>query len=385
MDVLKLIPFYMLYISPFFISQVGKLQKQHQLLHTQEKILRYELAQKRKLLTQLKEELEYSREKWAQAREKNSNTEEQWRQLRTEFASRKSTLNDDANNSAESGYSDDKECSSSDEEPSYDTDEVDEVPKKTETETNLNSSTNTLTDSTVNEINTVEEDRTKSQGTNIHLENAEHLTENEGTLHEVVLTESAVPRDSHPPSETILHAQSSNTVDTTENIVEKTWERVSDIVQQEILRLTDQTKKTDFNPEMFLLHERLGTSGILEQTEEKTDPVNVPSTSKESQIDETVPSTSRGPSRSLEEVLTARNERFKRLEEQAQQLRAKVVNTNKRSDEISNKLDSLHETYGQSVDSSAGEEVRLEDSLEEPGNTNQERTEQLEEDSREHL
>ncbi|KRT79200.1 hypothetical protein AMK59_8292, partial [Oryctes borbonicus] len=40
---------------------VGKMQKQHQQLHTQEKILRYELAQKRKLLTELKEELEYCR------------------------------------------------------------------------------------------------------------------------------------------------------------------------------------------------------------------------------------------------------------------------------------------------------------------------------------
>ncbi|KAJ8951638.1 hypothetical protein NQ318_012308 [Aromia moschata] len=101
---------------------VGKLQKQHQMLHTQEKILRYELAQKRKLLTELKEELEYSREKWAQAREKNSNTELQWRQLRTEFASRRRTIvNDDLNNSVESGYSDDRECSS-DEEPGYETD-----------------------------------------------------------------------------------------------------------------------------------------------------------------------------------------------------------------------------------------------------------------------
>ncbi|KAJ8919700.1 hypothetical protein NQ315_006228 [Exocentrus adspersus] len=99
---------------------VGKMQKQHQMLHTQEKILRYELAQKRKLLTELKEELEYSREKWTQAREKNSNTEQQWQQLRTEFASRRNTIPND--NSVESGYSDDRECTSSDEEPGYETD-----------------------------------------------------------------------------------------------------------------------------------------------------------------------------------------------------------------------------------------------------------------------
>ncbi|XP_044256866.1 probable DNA double-strand break repair Rad50 ATPase [Tribolium madens] len=99
---------------------VGKLQKKHELLHTQEKILRYELAQKRKLLTELKGELEYSREKWQEAREKNSNTEKQWEQLRIEFASRKNGGGDDSNNSIESGYSDDKESSSEDD---YDIDE----------------------------------------------------------------------------------------------------------------------------------------------------------------------------------------------------------------------------------------------------------------------
>ncbi|XP_022902104.2 putative leucine-rich repeat-containing protein DDB_G0290503 [Onthophagus taurus] len=93
---------------------VGMMQKQHHQLHTQEKILRYELAQKRKLLTELKEELEYCRQKWLQAREQNTSTEEQWKQLRTEFASRKQNLIDDINNSVESGYSDEKSSSDDD-------------------------------------------------------------------------------------------------------------------------------------------------------------------------------------------------------------------------------------------------------------------------------
>lgn len=93
---------------------MGKIQKQHQLIQTQEKVLRYELAQKRKLLAELKEELECSREKWAQAREKNSSTEQQWKQLRSEFASRKTRVKVSFNDSAESGFSDEteKECSS---------------------------------------------------------------------------------------------------------------------------------------------------------------------------------------------------------------------------------------------------------------------------------
>lgn len=109
---------------------MGKLQKQHQHLHTQEKILRYELAQKRKLLTTLKEELEDSRGKWQEAREKNSKTEKQWKQLRVEFASRRtSLLSDEFNNSQESGYSDEKCSSSSEDEPGYETD-ISEIGSK---------------------------------------------------------------------------------------------------------------------------------------------------------------------------------------------------------------------------------------------------------------
>lgn len=68
---------------------VGRMQAQHQQLHTHEEILRYELQQKRKMLQELKQELEYCREKWESARQKNTNTELEWRSLRREFAARK--------------------------------------------------------------------------------------------------------------------------------------------------------------------------------------------------------------------------------------------------------------------------------------------------------
>lgn len=86
---------------------VGRLRRHHHQLHTHEKILKYELQQKRKLLNELKEELEYCREKWEQAREKNTQTEKDWRKLRAEFSSRK-TNSSSCNNSAESGYSDER-------------------------------------------------------------------------------------------------------------------------------------------------------------------------------------------------------------------------------------------------------------------------------------
>lgn len=71
---------------------VGRMQVQHQQLHTHEKILRYELQQKRKMLQELKKELEYCREKWQSARQKNNNTEMEWKSLRREFAARKAMI-----------------------------------------------------------------------------------------------------------------------------------------------------------------------------------------------------------------------------------------------------------------------------------------------------
>ncbi|XP_012534673.1 cytadherence high molecular weight protein 2 isoform X2 [Monomorium pharaonis] len=87
---------------------VGRMQAQHQQLHTHEAILRYELQEKRKMLQELKQELEYCREKWESARQKNTNTEREWRNLRREFAARKALVVHDSFNSAESGFSDEQ-------------------------------------------------------------------------------------------------------------------------------------------------------------------------------------------------------------------------------------------------------------------------------------
>ncbi|KAI4502301.1 hypothetical protein M0802_002213 [Mischocyttarus mexicanus] len=100
---------------------VGRMQAQHQQLHTHEKILRYELQQKRKMLQELKLELEYCREKWESARQKNTNTELEWRSLRREFAARKMlSVHDSVNNSAESGFSDERGDDTDEEDESVD-------------------------------------------------------------------------------------------------------------------------------------------------------------------------------------------------------------------------------------------------------------------------
>lgn len=92
---------------------VGRMQRQHRQLHTQEQILRYHLQQKRRLLCELKEELEYCRLKWSAARQKNIESEDQWKILKADFAARKKQ--DSLNNSGESGYSDEHPTDDEDE------------------------------------------------------------------------------------------------------------------------------------------------------------------------------------------------------------------------------------------------------------------------------
>ncbi|XP_023951981.2 myosin-2 heavy chain [Bicyclus anynana] len=123
---------------------VGRLRRHHHQLHTHEKILKYELQQKRKLLNELKEELEYCRDKWEQAREKNTQSEKDWKKLRTEFSNRK--LKPDLasiNNSAESGYSDEKQS----EESSESNDESEYVEPKIKCKKKLKKSFETNIDS----------------------------------------------------------------------------------------------------------------------------------------------------------------------------------------------------------------------------------------------
>ncbi|KAF7282782.1 hypothetical protein GWI33_001930 [Rhynchophorus ferrugineus] len=239
---------------------VGKLQKQHQLLHTQEKILRYELAQKRKLLNTLKEELEYSREKWQEAREKNSKTEKQWKQLRVEFASRRNTvLSDELNNSQESGYSDER---SSDDEPGYESDA---------SETGLKPST----------------------------------------------VEEEIPdqKDPEPADE-----NDSNDVQKTSYCL------VSSVIEEAIAAIVKNEEATCNN------HSDEHTADNLVSTNSEEQPA--PSTSQSSTIS------------AAEDRLSAREQRLRRLEGLCGQLVEQVTNTTKKGEAISNKLDSLHETYG---------------------------------------
>ncbi|XP_072399840.1 uncharacterized protein [Diabrotica undecimpunctata] len=270
---------------------VGKLQKQHQMLHTQEKILRYELAQKRKLLGELKEELEYSREKWAQAREKNSNTELQWKQLRTEFASRRNTTVEDVNNSAESGYSDDRE-GLSDEEPGYETD-VSECAQKTGEDTENQDL----------EIEDLSED---------NLPNQSDVLEN--TVDNNVSDVKSVCQSENNGNSRTLTGQ-------------------DNLVQCEETKVTEKEKSSSTNECSDISKTRSSDSSQIETVNS----LDRPSTSS-SRVDDS--------RKAFEEMLAKKEARLKRLESQAESLVTQTTNTANRSIVISNRLDNLHETYG---------------------------------------
>lgn len=81
---------------------VSVLKKQHRKLQSAEGILKYDLQEKRKLLTRLRQQLENTREDFNLVRIKNSKSEAEWQDLRKEFVQRHKQT------SEESGFVDDK-------------------------------------------------------------------------------------------------------------------------------------------------------------------------------------------------------------------------------------------------------------------------------------
>lgn len=78
------------------------MRKQHQKLQSAENIIKYDLQEKRKLLTRLKQQLESTREDCNLVRIKNLKSRSEWESLRNEFALRAKQT------SEESGFIDDK-------------------------------------------------------------------------------------------------------------------------------------------------------------------------------------------------------------------------------------------------------------------------------------
>lgn len=353
------------------------MQRQHQQLHTHEKILRYELSQKRKMLTELKQELEYCREKWVQAREKNSSTEEQWKQLRSEFALRKVTTVDDLNNSGESGYSDERECSS-DDESTYETNKNKKLLPVTKIASDTEDNDETSHGSDVEDLLETAFSKACSssalQQPNLKLSDVFvlnpdiPLTLNSNDTEETSIhtCDNKIETNFSECSSTELHSTEKETetqVQTPEDINSSQKSIDNNIIDIEIPSSshenTVQTQKEDISQDT----EQINSNTISDLTEKTNEDLVVPSTSQSTEL-----------TRTSEEILSKREERLRRLEEQCKLLVTKVTNTTHRGAEISSRLTTLHEQYGSTSENTQNQESSSQNE-ENPENIEEEETE----------
>lgn len=280
------------------------------------------------MLSELKQELEYCRDKWERARQKNNESETQWQKLRREFAARKNKghLQHSLNDSGESGFSDEPN-ESGEEGENFDADR---------------SSTQSPVDG--------KSVRSREQSSEKIVEDPE-----EGTSSEVV------PRV-QPCDEERLR------------IREARLKRLEDQCELLVRKVDITTSKSNYlNNRLEELHEQYGAeaSGHDAKTEEEKNLVAPKDDSFGSRVNDQTEeavgcsnepqikpnASNRG--RTVEEILNARSERLRRLEEQCQSLVGKVANSIQRGSDLSNKLEDLHVEYINSeIASSERHEIR---------------------------
>lgn len=289
---------------------VGKLRRQHYQLHTHEKILKYELQQKRKLLNELKEELEYCREKWEQAREKNTQSEKDWHKLRAEFTSRKTKPGSLLlNNSAESGYSDERpsdDSSESNDESEYVAEPFNRCKKK------LKNSFENVLDSSADC----------------------NLAEREDPVSDM-LDVADLPLDTQD-------GEASSECSKSEHLLksEKTCEtedEIGEISHDEVIT-EDSSKKRDQNNANIAVSNTKSDEVInhLSQAESSS---SVDSQTEDMKLID--PATILVNIRKQNERLAKKDERLENLEKNSAELLQKTLNTTKISQEVNNTLDNL--------------------------------------------
>ncbi|XP_066603050.1 putative leucine-rich repeat-containing protein DDB_G0290503 isoform X2 [Prorops nasuta] len=399
---------------------VGRMQAQHQQLHTHEQILRYELQQKRKMLQELKQELEYCREKWESARQKNTNTEIEWRSLRREFAARKAlAVRDSFNNSGESGFSDERG-----DDTDEDDEEVDgrlriEKRKRTRKEglrapsPDTESEQPTDTELSESKINSeVSKERTCTPETDIELDEMEvdlDASENSSELEkEVNQNEELDPLDRALTNviENLIRMDGKPELENQENISQKDTDNLESTDKTDAapelasdgLSASDNTgakcisvfgaasnysASASSSAENHIVMEDIVRDQPVRIENRESDSISIDSSSsletvkefslritesigttacpgssaaKESEVESSASSSLdckasesniKAVSRTHEDVLAARADRLKRLEEQANWLMKKMNATSLRGSALSTRLEELHEAYGE--------------------------------------
>lgn len=349
---------------------VGRMQRQHRQLHTHEQVLRYQLQQKRRMLSELKEELEYCRRKWALAKEKNNESQTQWETLRLEFSKRKES---DLNISGESGYSD-SPASEEDEEDSSATigkSRTSRLKKKLNMENfllNSDKDRKTIRIHSVSPVRNVKVNISRSNseshvtqyatevfqatsdvvqpivhevcaecGENCVKHTVHFDTESQKSTDQVKVLEAVIHNATHEPS----HAQ---------KLVESKASSSKTKMSCELRKITSNkssaSKTEESLEEMFL---RLSGSTESSQTHgnvRDTQTTNIDS----------LPSTSN----SQEEQQHRRIARIERLEEQCKVLLEQVTRASNRGDELKKRINEVHDRYTPSRDTTPSEKQQNE-------------------------
>lgn len=360
---------------------VEKMQKQHHQLHTHEKVLRYELHEKRKLLTELKQELQYCRDKWGQARAKNDSTQEQWKELRKEFAARKTSA-DDFNQSAESGYSDDKD--SSEDEKGYESD-VSDGKRESDCDDLDNAPLATIQATCQRDDESCEQFDERNEHNEMEIGEEHHECEpnvdplnaddNASALQDMntEYPEDKIATNIRPEDNNVSSPEVSTTVSptispsTSTGAIRKVPKQTKNCTND---KTTEQRLEVDIDKEITKETDSLSESLIsnLSLNEQKVENNSVAETTALSAS--APPSSVNKSNRTPEEILAAREERLQRLERESNELFQKVTHTKLRGSNISDRLDNLHEIYGESSSASKEDEVQpVSSELEESSNT----------------
>lgn len=349
---------------------VNKLKRQHDNLHTHKTILKDELRHKRSMVNGLKKQLEICREQWTLAREKNSKTENDWMLLRAEFARRKQKKK--MNSSTESGFEDEETQS-----PDYDTDDDKSLENEEESPDNslgdakqrsssspselsasesiqddCNGPISEILDGIVDEAYKIVKDSSKPHASVDHhiLHTADSGEIDVATVHEsethtlqpvslsCILDNNQIDYD----------YQNSYTLKRLEQIPEVEEEACNDNASNnDDDSACSDTTQNDDKPEILSVldltvgdfrGEKVGSNKTTTEDEE-------PATKNETGNPTT------------DEILRRRDERLKRMEESCKSLFVKMGQTSDRGNEISNKLDQIHATYGPQAQNRVGSDA----------------------------
>lgn len=358
---------------------VGRMQRQHRQLHTHEQVLRYQLQQKRRMLSELKEELEYCRRKWDLAKEKNNESQSQWETLRLEFSKRKEC---DLNNSGESGYSDSPASEDDDDDDEEDSIETQRNSRLKKKHNNMEQFllTSDQKDRKVVRIHSVSPARI-TKGNLVRRNSDSQITlfatevfqttsdEVQPIVHQNICAEcgeNCVKHSVHFDSVTLEQQKSNDQVKVSKPVVRKELTNAQKLIESKAstskTKMSSELRKTTATPksstsknseesleDMFL---RLSGSGEREQSSsrEATDSTNENQTDSNENRTESIESQDQVDSVvnvpiSQEERELRRVARIERLEGQCKLLMKQVTRASSRGDELNRRINEVHSRY----------------------------------------